>query len=531
MRTRLMAITLFLVVAVCCITAPSDGDFLITGYEFTGDSTGTSARRGMVSRGPYCMFTLVWQMLDSAKGYEYTLFRSTAPSIQSDPSGARELCTTEDVTWADSEELLWGTRYYYAVMARPSFGDTRWSNEVTVETPGSPFPRPCSLSFVRSGFTDCSLNWTQAEDDFRTYTIVRSSFPGVDQHLWLADTLFVTTLIDSLCFTDQSASAEGTSYYALAVSDTAGLSSFSNEVAFVPGGDIPWRITEERTVYGIEENYYSITGNGEGITASLSFSSYSQARILSTVDGFPLFTVSIHANSLFELSDGTMALSYVSSMGNRFAIFKGDLSAEMNSRSFPPVHSVAGTEAGLLLGCSSVSAIVNMETLETIKDFDFGFDRFAESPDGTSLYLLNSSGVLVLNILTATVTGAIPGNYSDVRVGADGMIRCVNSQRVDAYDPFSLTMTSQFVFPQPAAQPEVTLLPPQFIIAYVPVLDDGVIVFRLWDTVSGESPGRVVPQHGDYIDVRDIVVSPDGDFLWGLSTEADMQRTAFRISL
>jgi len=525
-----MAVFLFSMTG-CYSAGPSEGDFLITVLEFSGDSTGNRHQEERNTGEPYCEFSLEWQRLDDHDGFIYTLYRSTEPFIQADPSKALEVCSTPGNSWLDSEGLLWDTTYYYAVEAEHTHGETKWSDEACAATPGSPFPQPSVLAFEKTGFTSCSLHWTGAGTSFRSYTVLRSSFPQVAQHLWFADTLLVSFDIDSLNFTDTWASPSGISYYVLALSDSSGLSSFSNEVEFTPGGEVPWIISYERAVYGLGERFFSITGDGARITGSRVFSSYSQAWVLDSANGLPLYSTDIDASSLFELSDGNLALSYSSASGSRFGIYTFDLSSETVARSFPPVNSVTELNGDLLLGCGSTSALVHGQTLETIESFSFGFEMYARAPDGVRLYLLNSSGVLVFNPEELMVEGGIPGNFSDVRVGPDGLIRCVNSQRVDIYDPADLALVSQFVFPQQAAESEVVLLPPDYIIAYVPVQLDDALIFRLWDTASGESPGTIVPEHGSYLDIQDVLASPGGDFLWGLCTGPDMQRTAFRISL
>ena len=509
----------------CLSTSPSSSEFLITDIQFTGDSAGTG------SSLPFCEFTLLWTVPENGGTLFYTLYRSPSSSIQADPSVATVVGVTADNTGTDSSELEWGTDYFYAVLAENSAGDSWWSSEVSSATPVSPFPAPCQLSQLKTGFTECSLSWTAAEESFKSYTVLRSTEPGIPGILWYSDTLYATTDLDSVFFTDSLASSVESSYYVVAVEDSSGLSGFSNEVEFISGGDVPWRISVWKRVLGLDADNYSVSDNGTRMYTSVKRTGYSVGYVLDTAQGAPLNHLCADVEFLGELSDGSFGVGLDLTTGHRFALYHSDLSEEIVSRPFPPVLSMADTEEGLLLGTASTTELLDQISLETLHTASFGCREFILSSEGSRVFVLNSSGVLMVNLPDLSVAAGISGSYSSIRMGSDGNIRCSSSTRVEVYDAESLSLIRMFVFPQQADKDEVILLPPECNVVYVPVYEDDRLVFRVWDTLTGESPGSVRPEHVDLVDLEDILASPQGDFLWCLGYQADMSRTLFRISL
>lgn len=506
--------------AGCDSTGPSSS-FSIIYIEFSGDSIGSGGEKGT----PFCEFTLEWESIGSES--EYRLYRSLSPDIVSDPSTAVLLCSTAETEWIDGDSLDWGTIYHYAVLA----DEALWSSEETGTTPGSPYPPSSQLSFEKTGFTDCTLQWTGVRGGFQSYTVLRSDYPGIENTLWYADTIFVSSSADSTFYTDHQAFPEGLNYYCVAVSDEEGLSSFSNEVEFTSGGDIPWIVSINRTVAGLQARNYLVTPDGERMTGSRPYSGYSLGSVFSTADGLPEYSAVIESSYIDELAGGNLLVSHLSPNGNRLSIYSGDLSLEIISRDFPPVRSAVELENGILCGCGSNSYLLDRETLQTLETLPLGFERNVLSSEGDRLFILNSSGVVAIDPFSLNVTGGIPGSFINIQIGTDGDLRCINSQRVLICDPVSLNLLNQFDYPQTAGVPEVVTLPPECDFVYVPVWDNGELVFRVWNIFTGETPGTIIPQHTDLSYVWDLLVSPRGDFLWCLGYEADGIQSIFRISI
>ena len=494
----------------CDSQGPFQGYFRLDPAQFTGDPVP-------------CQFFLEWVNA----GIQYEVFRSTGAGIEADPSAAVLLGITEDVQWTDSASLVWGDEYYYAIRAD---GDL-WSNEVSALAPPSPYPSPCELSAVKTGFTDCLLEWTESEGDVRSYTLLRSSYSNIEDFYYFADTLSVSFSGDSASFADHFASPGGDSYYAVAVADSNGLTSFSNIVTFVPGGEIPWQVTDCSSVYGLQGRNYLITAYPQVITGARKFPGYSLGGLYDTDDCSVMFDRSIDPVFITVLTSGSILASHLTSQGYRLSIFTADFSQETVSRGFPPVSHCIQLENGLFAGGSSSSFLLHGETLETLNTFGFGFSGGVLSRDGARIYLNSGSGVLVMDAITMGITGTIPGYYTTILEGNDGNLYCGNSQRIEVYQIPSLSMETQFIFPEPAATPEVALLGPECRYVYVPVMENGELAIRVWDMQTGESPGTVRPQFQSFYTLWDFLPSPSGDYLWCLGYCEDSSQRVFRVSL
>lgn len=494
----------------CDPTGPEEG-FQLESVEFTGDPAS------------FCEFTAVWK----EAGCEYELFRSTEPGIESGQPEARLLCVTGETEWIDSDSLEWGTLYFYAVRADGSL----WSNEVCSATPASPYPPPCELSWEKTGFTDCSLQWTEAQGGFSSYAVLRSDYPNIAGFYWYADTVYTSNHRDSLSYTDHFAFPEKESYYAVCVADTTGLFSISNEIEFTPGGDVPWRVSHTSVIYGLEPRSFQITPDGQRLTGSRFYIGYSLGKVFDAGDASVVSETPMDPSYIMVLSGGSILASHVTDEGYRVSLFSQDFETETAAVSHPPVTHAIELDSGILLGYSSGCSLVDPETLEILQTAGFGFFDGYLSAGGERVVLLGGSGIFVADPGTLSITGSIPGYFSRVQEGADGSINCCSSQRVDTYDPVSLALLRQFTFPETAVIPESALLPPECAFVYVPVLENDELVLRVWNMETGETPGTVRPGREDFIAMWDLLPSPTGDFLWCFGYENDGTRSIFRISL
>jgi len=103
--------------------------------------------------------------------------------------------------------------------------------------PDNPFePNPPSPSALTGVFTggDAKLSWTMCPDtDFASYTLYRSGSPGIQNNTGSAEVLVVIDKSTTTTYYDQGIS--GKFYYALKTSNSAGDSSWSNEVSVQSG--------------------------------------------------------------------------------------------------------------------------------------------------------------------------------------------------------------------------------------------------------------------------------------------------------
>lgn len=516
---------LFLLGTSCLSTGPSQDNFLITDILFSGDSSAGGQLQ------PYCEFTIEWNEPAAGSNSTFTLYRSEVPSIQSDPSAVPVVCVTTSNSGTDSYQLQWGTEYFYAVMAESSSGDQSWSSEVSTKTPSSPYPVPCELSLEKTGFTRCLLTWTVKSGDFQSYTVIRCTEPGIEGLLWYADTLFTTTDRDSIQYTDSAATAVESSYYVVAVSESSGLSGFSNEVELIPGGEVPWFVSNRRNMYGLNADNYSISDDGNRLLTTVDLASYSVGYVLDASDGYPLEEFTADVDFLGELSDGSLGVGLALAAGHRFALYTSDFSEEIASRFFPPVISMTELEEGILLGTSSITELVDPVSLETILSASFGCQDAILSSDRQRVFVLSNSGVLLVNLSDLSIIQGIPGSFTSIQKGSDGYLRCINSARVEIYDMETLAMLTLFLFPEQADKDEVTLLPPECDVAYVPVFEEGSLVFRVWNITTGVDMGTVRSEFADFIDLKDLIPSPQGEYLWCLGYQSDMPFTLLKISL
>jgi hypothetical protein len=240
----------------------------ILTVEFTGDSVSLFGSGAALRIGPgrpsvderepsgpkaECQVTAEWSACPDAGFASYTLYRSTVPAIEADPSQAEVLCSYTDpgqLVFVD-ESAGWATHYYYAVRISNGSGGVSWSNEAGIVTPGTPTP---SVLSVEADGISAVLAWTQCPDTtFSCYSLYRSYVPGIAGDPPSGQLLGVFSDASTVSFCD-STQVEQTAYYALRTTSTLGFSAWSNEATAVLGDsaviawgsngygqcDVPW---------------------------------------------------------------------------------------------------------------------------------------------------------------------------------------------------------------------------------------------------------------------------------------------------
>lgn len=109
---------------------------------------------GEIEEPPMCCeVTLSWTICPDDDFERYTLFRSTAPGIESDTTGAVNLgshFSANTLQFIDSD-VLWGSSHHYALRTMNTQGLATFSNEVEIETPEVPLPEGMEFVPVRAG--------------------------------------------------------------------------------------------------------------------------------------------------------------------------------------------------------------------------------------------------------------------------------------------------------------------------------------------------------------------------------------------
>lgn len=533
MRHAEFLCVLFLLLATssCDSTGPSEADFLISSIEFTGDSTGTDHADRMSAccefRGaltvPFCEFTLDWEAPFPDTRFEYTVFRSEEPLIPSDPSEATELTTILQRSWSDSQDLEWGTDYYYAVRAMSPGGSTKWSNEVCVTTPGSPFPDPAALSMEKIGFSSCRLQWTEWPDScFKAYTLLRSYLPDIEHNPeYMHDTLYATTDRSSLSFTDSTVTGVHGFYYILVTENTKELSSFSNEVYFLPGADIPWRVT--RTIWltwpsDCGHRIRNMSPTGDCFYESSFGDWYEDFHITrrSCSNGSYLGSIACEAEVSTVLLNGNIAISEPF-LVPVLRIYSSDLQ-EIISTSTPVICSMVDTPCGILVSGTTSSWLYDPNSLEVLETFsDSHFDDAVLSTDGNRVYLrFDGSGVIGLLLPGFDVFGELPVSYQYITCGSDGNLHCANETETAVYDGATLQLIDDFVFPEGSSPLQgVSFLLPECRYLYGwSYSEQGGCIVHVLDTEAKVQAGTIHPG-GDFLAGPErFFSSPEGSFLW-----------------
>ncbi len=498
-------------VVLSCSTDPSDPDFLITSVEFTGDSTAAGAE-------PYLEFTLQWEAPSPETRFQYTVYRSDSPGIQDDPSEASELVTLQGRTWADSDSLEWGSVFYYAIMAESSSGSSRWSNEVSAVTPVSPFPAPVQLSFERQLFFLCDLEWSQYEggEDFRWYVLYRSNHPGIAQNpSYQNDTAFVTDDMGMVSFRDSLVLSK---HYALAVVDSSGLRSFSNEVCFEPGADFPWRFyyNFDFGCHPFSNNDFAfISGWGERMyllySCDYSGDNYLQCRSTysgSYVDGIARDDI----YSAAERPDGTILVCFGEDgrQMSQLSVFTGDLASELHTVPLDRmVTLMIETDAGVLCSSGGKALVLDPFSLQTVDSIPYSFTSAVLEEELDRVFLCRNSYVVSLRSSDLAHMGNIMGNAQHL-VYSHGVLYCIGETEIRGYDPISLTLQSSCQLPENTLCSTVHSSG-EYLVVYV-FRDDPCRV-EVFDYATGEFLG-LISDMPSISEEHCFLSAPQGDFLW-----------------
>jgi len=242
-----------------CSTDPSGADLTPStlSVSFTGqtDNSGSGESSGPAdletpffsehnTTGPKsnCVVTAIWDICSNMGFNSYLLYRSESPNISSDPSSAEllgEFTTVNTSIYVDSD-VIWGTKYYYALKTADSEGIGVWSNEPSITTPEMDPPTPSVLTVADVSWYYADFEWSKCpESNFESYRLYRSETPGIESDSTLADLVCdLDWSLDTL-YTDQNVNYSTTYYYALLTSNTENMSSWSDEISLTTMSNIP----------------------------------------------------------------------------------------------------------------------------------------------------------------------------------------------------------------------------------------------------------------------------------------------------
>ena len=280
----------------------------IEPINFRNNPTGSStASVNVATTGKGCQVTANWTQCSSDDFASYTLYRSTNQFISSDTTSATRLATvsTASSTSYTDNAVTIATTYYYALKTTDDSGLTSWSNEVDVTTPQSsesPSPSDLSLAFTgdskantvssamsalfgngrssraalssqttEKGSCEVTATWTECPDgDFLSYTLYRSTSPGISQDTTGADNMGTFTSVSNTEYVDGSVDWETTYYYALITRDTQDLFAWSDEESITTpssqGGDITVTEPTSSTVWEYGQTNTTVSWTGTATT-------------------------------------------------------------------------------------------------------------------------------------------------------------------------------------------------------------------------------------------------------------------------
>ena len=521
---------LLLSLTSCGSTGPSEPDFLFTSLEFTGDSTGEE---------PICQFTLMWEYPVPDTRFEYTVFRSLVPSIQSDPEEAEALATLLTRNWIDSENIDWGTVYYYAVRAIPAEGSTRWSDEISVQSPDSPYPEPVVLDFEKVNFTFCRLIWTEyMEDDFAAYHVLRSYLPDIEKNpSYMHDTLFTTSDRATLTFTDTTLTAPPGYFYTVVTVDSTGLGSYSNVVEFLPGGDIPWRVTRIVSTNPYSDSHFHI-----------SYISQDQSYFLTSVDNYGakyiekrrssdgewLGALDCQERCSAELLNGKIVVSTDDWSSEKLTVYSPSLS-ELTAVSVSfPILALIDTPEGILASCQNERILFDRETLDILQIIPIpSFSRGTLSPDGNRLYLTSWNGIVTgYSLPDFSTFGETGSGFNDAYIDSDGNLCCAGDFGTAVYNGATLELIDQYDFPSDITPLQgVSFLKPGGGYVYGWDYQDapggGSFIIYVLDSEEKELAGTIAVEGEDIYGPERFHSSPDGSFLWFSRQCYDSNQTVY----
>lgn len=177
--------------------------------------------------------TMVWSMNENSDFAHYKLLRSDSPDLTEESAETAAQFDDQTATSHTDSSLRAGATYYYRVLVADSEGLTSLSNEIsatTAQEPDPSRPEPVLLYSPVSVTADSvSLAWSvNDEADFASYTLLRSESPEVSVET--ADELVQPTSRELVSHVDSGLEPITAYYYRVVVTNTAGLSSLSNEV-------------------------------------------------------------------------------------------------------------------------------------------------------------------------------------------------------------------------------------------------------------------------------------------------------------
>ena len=531
-----------LLLTACDNTGPSSPDFLITSVEFTGDSTGNEPLLRGAQTVPYCEFTIEWDAPAPDARFEFQVYRSQNSDIESNPESAEVLATLLDRQWIDSEELEWESEYYYAVRATPTAqGSEKWSNEVHVLTPVSPFPTPGELSYEKHLFYTCSLSWEACQDSrFQSAYLLRSLRADIEHTAYPRDTLLIITEDGPGQFTDSTITDRDSRYYVLEVRVGDEIVAYSNEVCFTPGADFPWIIgdcfdmggslfdvkpfgfmsQDSRSVYC----HFFTPNKGDEVVLGINTKN-------SRVFGFIYYPT---VYDLAERPDGSILMTYRDDDDNfHMSSLSPDLDTVLQTADFNRrVGSVTEIPLGIL--CSTVNKVLLLDPI-SFEVVDSTLNPFISAVSFDELnrsFLMNNTSVKVIRNTDLGYLGRIEGSYQSIQAGLDGNLYCFSETGAEWYCAENLTLEGSFDFPSNTLVAAV--LPGREYLIYVVHRADTreENMLDIYDTRNGEHIGSIggVPDSSDWASF--LLPSWNGDFLWGfLDDFGSEQIQCFNITL
>jgi len=546
-----IVVLLVILLFACDSTGPSLPSFNLESVVFTGDSTGLaparivqseSAAAGASSCGknyPYLEMTLTWEKPEEDQRQTFTVFRSSDPSIQSDPEEAEELQTQFETTFADSAGLEWGSDYYYAIRAVDLNENCWWSNEVHVETPRSPFPVPRHLSFDKHHFIVCSLSWDVCQEEtFASYILIRSTFPDIEHITYNKDTLLVTDDVNTLGYTDSIIGDVDERYYVVVTVDKDGLPAYSNEVEFQAGGNIPWRVDKRSSSTCILDEIGFTSADGERIYISRwhDYPVHYRLQILDPYSGgTPSLRVFDRISSIAERPNGNILVFHGYSGACSLSVCTEDLDCVIQATpvAFEFIHSVEVPEGSVILASrENNSYALDAYSLEPVSSFPFGFTDAVVSPDGGMVYLCGADKLICLRASDLEYLGDIAGSFNSVDYGSDGCIYCITDEGVFRYDSYTLSLCDEFLFPFPACG-AVLLQPDCRMVYLLNRTESNEYTIEVFDTITGKGMGtvwssQVIPY--EYAQ-QFFLSSPQGEFIWGFTHDGLTVSYRYRITI
>jgi len=363
----------------------------------------------------------------------------------------------------------------------------------------------------------CNLEWNEytGGDDFRWYVLYRSNHPGIEQNpSYQKDSVFITDDRGMVSFLDTFVLSR---YYALAVVDSSGLSSFSNEVCFEPGAEFPWRF------------YYNFSGGTSFFYPDFAFKSdcsermylvyysdYSRGRYLScrsTYNGNYVNGISRdEIYSAAERPDGTILVCCEESQMQipLLSVFTGDLASELQTVHLDRVVTrMIEAGAGILCSSGGKALVLDPVSLQTVDSIPYSFTSAVLAEELDRVFLCRNSHAVCLRSSDLAYMGNIPGNIEGMVYSQDGVLFCIGETEIRGYDPISLTLESSYQLPENTLCS--TVLSSGEYVVYV--FRDDPFRVEVFSYASGEFLGMVseIPW---YSDQHCFLCDPQDDYLW-----------------